>query len=106
MHIEAGGFHGKLKMNIKVHTIKHMVFVIKHTNVLLHLTLGKKKSSLNFDEEVARVTFETVIKVEKEKVKLILPPSRLSLHWHTLMLIITLMVLVESPSEGKQWSPN
>jgi uncharacterized protein YbgA (DUF1722 family) len=65
MHIEAGGFHGKLKMNIKVHTIKHVVFVIKHTNVLLHLTLGKNKSSLDLEEEVA--TFETVIKVERKK---------------------------------------
>ncbi|EFX71292.1 hypothetical protein DAPPUDRAFT_111884 [Daphnia pulex] len=65
----------------------------------------KNKSSLYLDDEVARVTFETVIKVEKEKAKFFLPPSRLSLHWHTVMLI-TLVVLVESPSEGKQWSPN
>jgi hypothetical protein len=67
-------------MNIKVHTIKHVVFVIKQTNVLLNFTTGKNESSLDLAEEVARVTFETVIKVEKEKKKLFLLPSRLSLY--------------------------
>jgi hypothetical protein len=30
------------KTNIKVYTIKHMVFVIKHTNVLLHFFRQKQ----------------------------------------------------------------